>query len=66
MGPTIIAAVKPSSLYITDLEQATHSQAMISPRSTEREGERERESNEKKRVAFGDSRWNGRSNDGLL
>lgn len=33
IGPAIIAAVKPSNLYMTNLEHITHSQAMISPRS---------------------------------
>lgn len=43
MGPAIIAAVKPSSLYMTDLKQITQSQAMIPPSSTSsraRESER--------------------------
>lgn len=34
MGPAIIATVKHSSLYMTDLKQITQSQAFIPPRST--------------------------------
>lgn len=57
MGPAIIAAVKPSNLYMTDLKQITHSQAKIPPRSR---------SSRKREIGFGDSRWNGWGNSRLL